>query len=118
MFVTPEQILFVAAPEPMLVVTGVAEAAALPELAVADGRAARCDGWSLLPRMTMCVVDGPGDAGFLVGAFEAERAWFDAVDAVGGATVVAVDADPAGDLPTLAARPDARGGFVPLLGAG
>ncbi|MDT5027910.1 MAG: hypothetical protein QOE61_4336 [Micromonosporaceae bacterium] len=49
-------------------------------------------GWSVLIRATMCVVDGPGDAGFLVarlgpGGDLAPEAWGDAVDRAGGCLV-------------------------------
>jgi hypothetical protein len=44
--------------------------------------------------------------------------WFDAVDATGGAVVVALaDGRSGPDLSALAARPDARGGFVRLMPA-
>lgn len=56
------------------------------------------DGWTLLNRMTLCVVDGPGETGFLfpriggpVGTPPGDLApegWDDAVDGAGGCTVM------------------------------
>jgi hypothetical protein len=49
------------------------------------------DGWSLLNRATLVVVDGPGDEGFLVrrlspdGTDHAPAGWDSSVDAGGGA---------------------------------
>jgi hypothetical protein len=68
----------------------------------------------------MCVVDGPGDAGFLAGVhpdrLAAMSQWVDAVDTAGGAVVVGLDeAQGHYDLNSVATRADARGGFVSLL---
>lgn len=56
------------------------------------------EGWTLLNRLTLCVVDGPGEAGYLfprVGGPTgvppgdlAPEGWDDAVDGAGGSTVV------------------------------
>jgi hypothetical protein len=52
------------------------------------------NGWTLLNRLTLCVVDGPGEAGYLfprAGGSAGDLApagWDDAVDAAGGSTVV------------------------------
>ena len=50
------------------------------------------DGWSILVRPTLVVVDGPGDDGFLLRRATAQgdaapAAWDAAVDRAGGATV-------------------------------
>ena len=83
-----------------------------PAVAVPDWRAA--------PRLTMCVIDGPGDAGFLIQSLtddsqsDAMSAWIDDVEAADGLVVAAVgeEVDPAAvDVHALAAG-DARGGFV------
>jgi hypothetical protein len=49
-------------------------------------------GWSVMIRATMCVVDGPGDSGFLLarlgpGGDLAPEGWDDAVDRAGGCLV-------------------------------
>jgi hypothetical protein len=66
---------------------------------VADGRAIvrvsgfsveNGDGWSVFPRLTLVVVDGPGDEGFLLrrtdptGADRAPPGWDEAVEDRGG----------------------------------
>lgn len=62
--------------------------------------------WSLLNQLTMCVVDGPGDAGFLLARVAttgdaAPAGWDDAVDrAAGGHVVFGHGAD----APTVFAR--------------
>jgi hypothetical protein len=57
------------------------------------------DGWSLLNLRTMCVVDGPGDAGFLLPRLSpsgdaAPAGWDEAVDRDGGALVSFGGAEP------------------------
>jgi hypothetical protein len=48
--------------------------------------------WHVLARVTMTVVDGPGDLGFLVGAstdrLDASAAWIEAAESNGGAIVL------------------------------
>jgi hypothetical protein len=62
-------------------------------LAAEESAAGTPDGWSLMNRLTMCVVDGPGDAGYLLarlgpdGLDTAPRGWDDAVERAGGCTV-------------------------------
>ncbi|NUT35209.1 MAG: hypothetical protein HOV79_19305 [Hamadaea sp.] len=52
------------------------------------------EGWTFMNRLTVCVVDGPGDAGFLfprIGGPRGDMApagWDEAVDRTGGSTVV------------------------------
>jgi hypothetical protein len=56
-------------------------------------------GWSVLPRLTLVVVDGPGDEGFLLrrmdrtGADHAPPGWDDAVDRHGGVWLALDDGD-------------------------
>ena len=59
--------------------------------------------WSLLNRLTLVVVDGPGDAGFLLprmaaGGDAAPEGWDEAVDRAGGSHVIF------GDAPAVFAR--------------
>jgi hypothetical protein len=74
------------------------------------------------------VVDGPGDAGFLVqgarGKEEAEHffQWLEDVEAAKGAVVLATSAvdpptEPTLDPQTLYGRPGVRGGFVRSIDA-
>ncbi|MEV6969825.1 hypothetical protein AB0M47_32390 [Hamadaea sp. NPDC051192] len=52
------------------------------------------EGWSLMNRLTVCVVDGPGDAGYLFPRLggpagdKAPQGWDEAVARAGGSTVV------------------------------
>ncbi|MGI5146365.1 hypothetical protein ACQEVC_08255 [Plantactinospora sp. CA-294935] len=63
-------------------------------LAVEAPGPAQDDQWLLVNRLTLCVVDGPGEAGYLVarlgpgGADAAPPGWDDAVDRAAGTTVV------------------------------
>ena len=81
-------------------------------------------GWSLLPRMTLCVLDGPGEVGFVIAAdptrLDRMTEWFDRVGEAKGTWVVAV---PTLELPgsvhggdALAGLPSGQGGFVPSVG--
>jgi hypothetical protein len=78
-----------------------------------------CQGWQIMAKLTMCVVDGPGDAGRLVPTLsppdEAEdmAAWCAAVEEAGGAVVVSLVTLPAElDWDELFTGGRARGGFV------
>ena len=48
------------------------------------------DGWSLMSRVTLCVVDGPGDTGYLFPriGLDVPEGWDEALDKQGGAFVV------------------------------
>lgn len=78
---------------------------------------AALDGWSVLPKLVMTVVEGPGDVGFLVGgdpsAIDAMAPWVEAAKQVAGAFVVFSPPSPNGEPVTNAAL-GARGGFVRL----
>ena len=57
------------------------------------------EGWSIMNRLTMCVVDGPGNAGYLLPRFAshgdlAPNGWDEAVQRSGGAMVAFGDAEP------------------------
>lgn len=109
-------------PLPYVVVATGRPVTTMPELSQVDQAAERTpvDGWRLMARATLCVVDGPAeDEGFLIaplvpGAFD--PAWCDEVARCGGAFVVLLEEaelpERAGLVET-AGRPGARGGFVP-----
>ncbi|MEU3818122.1 hypothetical protein [Streptomyces sp. NPDC030392] len=117
---------FVLGELPVLLLGGAPLCGVLPELRVADGRVSVCEGWAVVARITLCVVDGPGDAGCVMpGALTAEEfphlaEWCDAVERAGGAVVMSLDALPPAD---QALDWDAllfggsRGGFMPALTA-
>lgn len=68
----------------------------------------RPEQWGLVSRLTLCVVDGPGDAGYITPRFGpdgdvAPAGWDEAVDRAGGSLVV------------FGARPDAPAVFVRSL---
>ncbi len=120
-FVSRERARFIHDEGPLLLIAGDEATEALPALRLERGRPARCDGWRLVARLTLCVVDGPGDAGFLVQALDGpaeagdQSDWLRSVEATGGAVVVA--AEGLGEVRTLdeaAACSDVRGGFVSL----
>ncbi|MFR9779924.1 hypothetical protein ACL02O_28190 [Micromonospora sp. MS34] len=53
----------------------------------------RPEQWSLISRLTLCVVDGPGEVGYLTARFgpqgdAAPAGWDEAVDRAGGSHVV------------------------------
>lgn len=110
----------------MLLLAGAPVHGVLPELRVADGRVPVCAGWTVVPRITLCVADGPGDAGSVMpGALSAEEfphvaEWCDAVERAGGAVVVSLDALPAAEQPVdwdALLTGGSRGGFMPVLTA-
>lgn len=124
MFVPQSRASFVVDPVPQLIVVAPPHMDALPPITVRDGYIQPCEGWLLFPRLTLCVVDGPGDAGFLVqGAADADQAehltrWLEALDKTGAAVVIALE-EPLEDtsLDELVSLPTARGGAIPLLSA-
>ncbi|MFE3104019.1 hypothetical protein [Nocardia tengchongensis] len=109
---------------PVLVVGGASIHEALPVLIVSDGVASRCDGWTLLSRMTVCVVDGPGDLGCAIqtavdpqDVHEADvheaATWYDDVDAAGGAVLISLPDLPASfDWDWIFSAGFARGGTI------
>ncbi|MFJ8362268.1 hypothetical protein [Streptomyces sp. NPDC093984] len=89
-----------------------------------------CEGWNIVPRLTLCVVDGPGEHGLVVPALaapvldgaEGETApgdmadWCADVERAGGAVVLSMDRLPEVlDWPFLLDSGTSRGGFVPAL---
>ncbi|MET9953194.1 hypothetical protein ABZ135_16810 [Streptomyces sp. NPDC006339] len=136
MLQNPENTVFVRAATPVLVLTeapihdALPALPALPELpapasASADGEVPVCEGWGIVPRLTLCVVDGPGDHGTMIPALAAPvlgdgdlADWCEDAERAGGAIVVSLPTPlpPHLDLPALTRPGTSRGGFVPLLG--
>ncbi|GAB2583952.1 hypothetical protein GCM10027168_15980 [Streptomyces capparidis] len=126
MLLPPEKTLFVRGATPLLLLSGAPVHDALPPLTAPAERAPRCEGWTLVPRLTVCVVDGPGDLGVLVPALTAPvlheggeggmAGWCADAERAGGAVVACVDALPETlDRDRPPGGGTARGGFVPLL---
>lgn len=118
-----KNVRFLLGPIPVLVLAGAPIHGELPIFragaGLSDGMAAACAGWRILPRLTLCLVDGPGDAGCLIpGLLEAAdlgalQAWCEAAESAGGAIVVSLDALPGRlDWDEIEASGTARGGFV------
>lgn len=143
MLLDPGNTLFLRGATPVLLMADAPVHEALPVLAVRDGAVPPCEGWSILPRLTLCVVDGPGDAGLVVPAMvapvleEADGAdgadggadgalrpgdmadWCGDAERAGGAVVLSLDALPETlDWSHLLTSGTARGGFVPALARG
>ena len=58
----PENALFVRGTTPVLLLADVPVHDALPPLTSPDGTVPPCEGWSILPKLTRCVLAGPGEA--------------------------------------------------------
>lgn len=77
-------------------------------MAVTPPQVSSADGWSLLCMASTCVVDGPGELGYLVARLDHNRTdvvpygWEDAVRTVSGCTVV------------FGVAPNSPGFFVPV----
>jgi hypothetical protein len=121
-FVDRHRVTYLTDHTPLIVLSHVAQSVDLPPLQTTSGGIAPCAGWVLSAGATMCVVDGPGDVGFLLAASgEAPspedvgyRVWSAAVQVAGGAVVIAgPDALGITTLAEALARPGLRGGFVP-----
>jgi hypothetical protein len=119
--VSRENAIHLNGPVPALALVSAASVEQLPVFELRSGEPSVCVGWRLLTGLAVSVVDGPGDAGFLVDGLvspdevEERFAWLRAVDRAGGAVVVAVGShEQAHDWGTVAGSGGARGGFVPL----
>lgn len=120
MLLDPENTLFVRGAPPVLLLTEAPFHDALPTPA---GTVPVCEGWTIVPRLTLCVVDGPGDHGVLVPALAAPLAgtgtmtdWCEDTTQAAGAIVLSLPHLPDTlDWPTLLASPATRGGFMPAL---
>lgn len=121
----PESTLFVRGTTPALILAESALHDALPPFVFApDAEVPPLDGWGLVPKLTLCVVDGPGDLGVMIPAFVAPLVgdgaiadWCADAEHAGGALVLSTPTLPAPtDLRAVAHDPATRGGFVRLLG--
>ncbi len=127
MLLDPEKTLFVRGATPVLLLAEASVHDALPVLAAPDGAVPVCEGWSIAPRLTLCVVDGPGDHGLVVPALAApvigaEGApgdmgdWCGDAERAGGAVVLSLHRLPGTlDWSALLSSGTARGGFLPAL---
>ncbi|MFG2951451.1 hypothetical protein [Streptomyces adustus] len=130
MILDPEKTLFVRGATPVLLLADAPVHAALPPLTASDGSVPLCEGWSIVPRLTLCVVDGPGDHGLVVPALaapvvggadggtapDAMGDWCADAEQAGGAVVLSMDRLPeALDWSALLSSGTARGGFMPAL---
>ncbi|MFJ4579575.1 hypothetical protein [Streptomyces echinatus] len=130
MLLEPENTLFVRGATPVLLLAGAPVHDALPQLSAPDGAIPLCEGWSIVPRLTLCVVDGPGDHGIVVPALAAPVVgeadggtapgdmadWCGDAEQAGGAVVLSLDRLPETlDWPALLSSGTTRGGFLPAL---
>lgn len=127
MLLDPEKTLFVRGATPVLLLAEAPVHEALPVLSAPDGTVPVCEGWSIAPRLTLCVVDGPGDHGLVVPALAAPVIgaqgvpgdmgdWCGDAEAAGGAVVLSLDRLPETlDWSALLSSGTARGGFLPAL---
>ncbi|MFB9387778.1 hypothetical protein ACFPM3_11515 [Streptomyces coeruleoprunus] len=126
MMVPAENRRFVLGPLPVLLLGSAPVHEHLPVLHAPEGRVPAVDGWSVVAKATLCVVDGPGDLGCVMPGglspeeFEHVVQWCEAAEGVGGAVVMSLDALP-GDGEEIdwgfLLDGGARGGFMPLLTA-
>ncbi|MGW3979551.1 hypothetical protein [Streptomyces mirabilis] len=129
MLLDPENTLFVRGVTPVLLLADAPVHDALPLLAAPDGAVPRCEGWGIVPRLTLCVVDGPGDHGLVVpalaapvvggpdeaGASSGMADWCEDAEQAGGAVVLSVDQLPdVLDWSALLSSGTVRGGFMPV----
>lgn len=126
-----ENVRFLLGPAPTLVLAAAPFHADLPPLGPEDGGSsgwpkpsAPCDGWRIMPRLTLCLLDGPDGAGCLIPTLReptdmgAMLDWCAAVDAAGGAIVVSLKGIPDRlDWAEILADGEARGGFLPEMAA-
>ncbi|WP_327290037.1 hypothetical protein [Streptomyces sp. NBC_01198] len=129
MLLAPEQTLFVRGDTPLLLLAGAPVHDALPLVTAPGETLPACEGWSIVPRLTLCVVDGPGDHGVVIPAFTAPvvaaagspaadgmAEWCTDVEKAGGAIVLSLDRLPdVIDWSALLAPGAARGGFLPAV---
>ncbi|GAA3874958.1 hypothetical protein GCM10022207_45940 [Streptomyces lannensis] len=117
----PETTLFVRGATPVLLLAGAPIHDVLPRLTASDGVVPLCQGWSVVPRLTLCVVDGPGEHGIVVPALAAPVLdgadmgdWCADAEQAGGAVVLSLDGLPdVLDWSNLVGSGTARGGFMP-----
>jgi hypothetical protein len=125
MLLPPESTLFVGGDVPALLLAGAPFHDVLPVVTATDGAVPRCDGWSIVPKVTLCVVDGPGQSGCVIPSLAAPVSepgdmfsWCAAADGAGGVVVLSLDELPDElDWNHLLTSGTSRGGFLPLLTA-
>ncbi|WP_329460872.1 hypothetical protein [Streptomyces sp. NBC_01431] len=131
MLLSPENTLFIQGDTPVLLLSDAPIHDLLPVLTAPDGAVPRCEGWSIVPKIALCVVDGPGKAGLVIPALAAPVIdvadgatkpgdmddWCADAERAGGAVVLSLDELPeALDWAHLLGSGSARGGFVTSLG--
>ncbi|WP_316739983.1 hypothetical protein [Streptomyces sp. MK7] len=130
MLLDPENTLFIRGATPVLLLADAPVHDALPLLTAPGGAVPLCEGWSIVPRLTLCVVDGPGNHGLVVPALAAPVVggaedgtassgmddWCADAERAGGAVVLSLDQLPEVlDWSFLRSSGTARGGFMPAL---
>ncbi|MEU9381576.1 hypothetical protein AB0D38_11520 [Streptomyces sp. NPDC048279] len=130
MLLDPENSLFVRGATPVLLLADAPVHDALPLLTAQDGAMPSCEGWNIVPRLTLCVVDGAGDHGLVVPALAAPVVggagdgpassgmgdWCADAEQAGGVVVLSLDRLPeALDWSALLSSGTVRGGFMPAL---
>lgn len=130
MLLSPEKTLFVRGATPVLLLADAPIHDVLPFLTAPDGVVPRCEGWTIVPKLTLCVVDGPGEHGLVVPALAAPvfdgtegssgpgdmADWCADAEQVGGVIVLSLDRLPEVlDWARLLGSGTTRGGFLPSL---
>ncbi|MFJ1752353.1 hypothetical protein [Kitasatospora sp. NPDC088134] len=123
MMISHEQVRYVSgASAPILLLAGAPVHEALPVLRTVDGAVPALAGWQLMARLTLCLLDGPGEAGCVLptlgseAELDAVAAWCAQVERTGGALVVSLPrrSDLAGPLDWAALLDGgSHGGFAP-----
>lgn len=123
----PENTLFVRGETPVLLLAGASVHDALPALNSSDGQMPLCAGWGVVPKLTLCVLDGPGEYGLMVPSLAAPVLdaagpgdmgdWCGDAERAGGAVVLSVERIPEVlDWAQLLGSGTSRGGFVTIMG--
>jgi hypothetical protein len=113
MLLDPENTLFVRGATPVLLLAGAPVHEALPPLTAPGGEIPRCEGWSIVPRLTLCVVVGDTGDGTAPGHM---ADWCDDTERAGGAVVLSLDRLPETlDWAALLSSGTTHGGFLPAL---
>lgn len=123
-FVDRTKVAYLGGRMPMILLHDVPTAFDLPPLSTTAGQVAPCAGWVLMASGAMCVVDGPGNLGYLLPiandaamdltTFKEHQLWLAAVDAAGGVVVVAGEnTRDIASVEDIVDRTGLRGGFIP-----
>ncbi|WP_406388905.1 hypothetical protein [Streptomyces sp. NBC_00887] len=129
MLLNPEKTQFIRGATPVLLLSVAPVHGVLPVLAAPDGAVPRREGWNIVSKLTLCVVDGPGEAGFIIpaaaapvidtgnGAEAGEMGdWCTDTERAGGAVVLSLDELPEVlDRAYLVGSGSAHGGFMASL---